>query len=313
MLASISKTVMAVAVMQAVEDGLLDLDSDVNDALPFDVRNPPTLGTAITLRMLLTHTSSIRDDWPTSCRSTRRATRRSPLGRYLRRYLGPGGDLYHTRAELLGVAPRRPLRVLQHRGGPCRLPGGGGLRHRRSTTGATRALRAARDDGHRVAPGRSHARSPCRTVPAGRFVPYGQYGYPDYPDGRSARAPAAGASPAGVHGRSASTRRARPSERHRRRDAARAVPRRRARPGADLVPVRAARDAADGAHRRRQRRGHADVLPSERRHRRDRARERQLARRSQLAAPTDRGAAVRGGRPSLLSRRGRSRSGSGVR
>ena len=35
MLASISKTVMAVAAMQAVEEGLLDLDADVDDALPY--------------------------------------------------------------------------------------------------------------------------------------------------------------------------------------------------------------------------------------------------------------------------------------
>ena len=40
MLASISKTVMAVAVMQAVEDGLLDLDADVNDVLPFARAEP---------------------------------------------------------------------------------------------------------------------------------------------------------------------------------------------------------------------------------------------------------------------------------
>ena len=96
MLASISKTVMAVAVMQAVEDGLLDLDADVNDALPFDVRNPRHPDTAITLRLLLTHTSSIRDDWPTIVPFYANGDSPIALGDYLRRYLKPDGDLYHA-------------------------------------------------------------------------------------------------------------------------------------------------------------------------------------------------------------------------
>src|SRR4029077_3171049 len=63
MLASISKTWRATAAMQAVEDGILGLDADVNDVLPFDVRNPHHLGAIVTLRQLLTHTSSLRDNW----------------------------------------------------------------------------------------------------------------------------------------------------------------------------------------------------------------------------------------------------------
>ena len=63
MLASISKTVMATAAMQAVEDGLLALDADVNAVLPFAVRNPGHPAVPITLRRLLTHTASLRDNW----------------------------------------------------------------------------------------------------------------------------------------------------------------------------------------------------------------------------------------------------------
>ncbi len=96
MLASISKTVMAVAVMQAVQDGLLDLDADVNDVLPFRVRNPRHPHHPITLRMLLTHTSSIRDDWPAIVPFYTHGDSAIPLGGYLRRYLDSNGDLYQA-------------------------------------------------------------------------------------------------------------------------------------------------------------------------------------------------------------------------
>ncbi|MGV7187279.1 serine hydrolase domain-containing protein [Xanthomonas axonopodis] len=39
---SISKTVTGVALMQAVQDGKLALDADINTYLPFAVRNPRT-------------------------------------------------------------------------------------------------------------------------------------------------------------------------------------------------------------------------------------------------------------------------------
>ncbi|MEW5803379.1 MAG: serine hydrolase domain-containing protein [bacterium] len=60
-LASVSKTIVAVAVMKAWEEGRFDLDEDINRYLPFSVRNPRAPVKPITTRMLLTHTSSIRD------------------------------------------------------------------------------------------------------------------------------------------------------------------------------------------------------------------------------------------------------------
>lgn len=59
---SISKTFTGVVIMRAVEDGRLNLDQDVNSYLPFSVRNPAAPSSAITLRQLMTHTSSIQDD-----------------------------------------------------------------------------------------------------------------------------------------------------------------------------------------------------------------------------------------------------------
>jgi len=63
MLGSVSKTLTCAGVMKLVEQGKLDLDADVNDYLPFGVRNPDYPKDPITTRMLLAHTSSIMDKW----------------------------------------------------------------------------------------------------------------------------------------------------------------------------------------------------------------------------------------------------------
>lgn len=59
--ASISKLVVAIAVLRLSEQGKLDLDRDVSDYLGWRVRNPAFPDTHITLRALLSHQSSLRD------------------------------------------------------------------------------------------------------------------------------------------------------------------------------------------------------------------------------------------------------------
>ncbi|WP_438424539.1 serine hydrolase domain-containing protein [Aquimarina macrocephali] len=58
---SISKTFIALAVMKAVEQGKLDLDTNINTYLPFDVIHPLYPEKPITVRHLATHTSGITD------------------------------------------------------------------------------------------------------------------------------------------------------------------------------------------------------------------------------------------------------------
>jgi CubicO group peptidase (beta-lactamase class C family) len=60
-IASVSKLVVAVGVMKLAEQGALDLDEDVSRYLDWPLRNPNYLDRPITLRMLLSHTSSLRD------------------------------------------------------------------------------------------------------------------------------------------------------------------------------------------------------------------------------------------------------------
>lgn len=59
--ASISKLVTAIGVMKLVETGRLDLDADVSATLGWRLRNPAFPDRPITLRMLMSHTSSVRD------------------------------------------------------------------------------------------------------------------------------------------------------------------------------------------------------------------------------------------------------------
>ena len=60
-IASISKLVTAIAVMQLVEDGRLALDEDASDKLGFALRHPAHPREPVTVRALMSHTSSLRD------------------------------------------------------------------------------------------------------------------------------------------------------------------------------------------------------------------------------------------------------------
>ena len=59
---SISKLFLATTVMQLWEQNRIDLEADINQYLPFEVRNPDFPDLKITAHMLLTHTSGLA--WP---------------------------------------------------------------------------------------------------------------------------------------------------------------------------------------------------------------------------------------------------------
>ena len=60
-IASISKSFSATAIMQLAEAGKLSLDDDFSKLVGFTIRNPKYPETIITLRMVMSHTSSIND------------------------------------------------------------------------------------------------------------------------------------------------------------------------------------------------------------------------------------------------------------
>lgn len=60
-IASISKSFSSVAIFQLIEKGMLNLEDEVSDLIGFEVKNPHFPDNKITLKMLLSHTSSIGD------------------------------------------------------------------------------------------------------------------------------------------------------------------------------------------------------------------------------------------------------------
>lgn len=60
-IASISKSFSGASILQLCEAGKIDLEDDCSDYLPFKLRNPKYPEIPITIKMLLSHTSSMRD------------------------------------------------------------------------------------------------------------------------------------------------------------------------------------------------------------------------------------------------------------
>jgi len=91
---SISKTITATAIMQLWEEGEFQLDDNINNHLPFPVKNPFHPNEPITFRQLLTHTSSINDG-PAYEESYSCGDPKIALRTWVEGYLTPGGAYYN--------------------------------------------------------------------------------------------------------------------------------------------------------------------------------------------------------------------------
>lgn len=95
LLASVSKTVVGIALMQAVEQHGLDLDAEVGEILPFDVTHPDYPNQEITARRLATHTSGVSDNWDVlDPLYVYGADSPIALGEFLEGYFVEGGEWY---------------------------------------------------------------------------------------------------------------------------------------------------------------------------------------------------------------------------
>ena len=186
MLASVSKTVVATAVMQAVEDGLLDLDADVNDVLPFDVRLPAYPNRRITGRQLLTHTSGLRDRWATLIPLYVRGDSTIGLGEFLEGYLVPGGTWFHE-GNAYPFPPNHAYRYCNVAVSLAAylVEAASGTPFETWCRDRIFAPLGMADTGWRLADVRaSQVAVPTRwSKETGTFEGRHQYGYPDYPDG----------------------------------------------------------------------------------------------------------------------------------
>jgi len=108
--ASVQKTFTAAAVLQLVEAGLVDLDADVGEYVPFPVRHPEFPDTPVTVRMLLSHRSGLdvlpyQFEWDTESAFAPRFRPACPdelsgmtLGEFLSASFTPGGRNYDPAA-----------------------------------------------------------------------------------------------------------------------------------------------------------------------------------------------------------------------
>jgi CubicO group peptidase (beta-lactamase class C family) len=103
-IASVTKTVTGAAIMQLWEAGRFRLDDDVSGHLPFPLRNPAFADAPITIRQLLTHSSSIADGpayWDDYvCGDHPRG-----MGSWLRDYFSSSGPLYDATGNFQPWAP----------------------------------------------------------------------------------------------------------------------------------------------------------------------------------------------------------------
>jgi CubicO group peptidase (beta-lactamase class C family) len=109
--ASVTKPFVATAILQLYERGLIDLDDDVNEVLPFSLRHPEYPDTPITVRMLLTHQSGLAHfsglyagyhmdeetaEWMSENRGWHlpRPDPIPPFAEFIEGYVTPGGPYY---------------------------------------------------------------------------------------------------------------------------------------------------------------------------------------------------------------------------
>jgi len=102
-LSSISKTITVTALMQLFEENLFFLDDDIDNYLPFEINHPDYQSTPITFRMLLSHTSGIKDNW--SVMPYYDGDSELELGYYLEEYLTIGGEFYGSNSNFTNSMP----------------------------------------------------------------------------------------------------------------------------------------------------------------------------------------------------------------
>jgi CubicO group peptidase (beta-lactamase class C family) len=103
-LASISKPVMGLVLLQLVDQGKLDLDQDINHYLPFQIDNPHTQNERMTLRHLASHSAGIADYYDIQSYAKNRDAD-TTLEQHLKSLLLPDGSNYQQGAHFLPQQP----------------------------------------------------------------------------------------------------------------------------------------------------------------------------------------------------------------
>jgi len=199
LIASVSKTITATALMQLYDQDKFELDDDINEYLPFKVRIPAAPDSPITFRQLLNHTSSIKDNptyvnCPGSCAYgsspipfvTRGADSPISLAELMRGYLTPGGTYYD---EGKNFAPEGPGKIAEYSNMGIVLAGylveviSGVPFDQFCKDHIFMPLGMPKTSWRLAGIDQSILAMPYNKSLLFGYVPYGHYGEPDYPDG----------------------------------------------------------------------------------------------------------------------------------
>ncbi len=104
-LASVSKLFVGLAAMKLREDNTINLNDPVNDYLPFTLTVPGFPSTPVTIHQLMTHTSSVIDNFDIMDDYYDYPDPSISLGDMLERYLSPSGVDYDPNNNFLNAAP----------------------------------------------------------------------------------------------------------------------------------------------------------------------------------------------------------------
>ena len=96
LLASISKLFVGTAIMQLMENNQLNLDDNINQHLPFPIQIPGFPNAPITFRQLMTHTSSIQDNYTFMDTYYNSPDPSISLSECMLRYFSTSGEDYST-------------------------------------------------------------------------------------------------------------------------------------------------------------------------------------------------------------------------
>ena len=185
-LASVSKTVAAVALLQLRDHGSFGLDDDADTYLPFKARSPSFPTVPITYRMLLAHTSGILDSGQAWAHIVYGRDSPISLETFMSGYLRPEGA-YYLPGNWSGSRPGTAF-VYSNSGTALE----GDLAER-----IAEADLQTYSQQHIFAPlgmgesswfladlDRADIAMPYRVDASGDYVPVGYYGYPEYPSGQ---------------------------------------------------------------------------------------------------------------------------------
>ena len=105
LLASMSKLFTGTATMQLKEDGMLQLNNDINEYLPWPLNHPAQSTTPMTIHQLMTHTSSIKDNWSAMSNYYGYPDPTMSLEACMQDYFTVTGENYNANQNFLSASP----------------------------------------------------------------------------------------------------------------------------------------------------------------------------------------------------------------